>query len=202
MTKLEKDIILSINTKKSVDNIICRKHGEYYGFYFKNFDYLQNFAGIYEDKLLIRMDIRNYAKKLLKNIDNLEYEILLLNEFLTIMFSNKSERQNIIHIISYLFYEYDKNYIKFFDKHNLNFKTFIHNTVYFLRLEDEYGKLIKEPRFFKYLKEELMYYDYYKMSYTNNLTELENSELDPHNWNTEFIGSKRNNLIDDIFGDD
>jgi hypothetical protein len=196
MTKLEKDIILSINTKQSVNSIIFRKNM----FYTELKGVIQNFAVIKDDYLFIRIDFncKGISKKLLKNINSFNYKICLTDESISKLNFGIKETE-LEQMLVNIFYYYDLYFVKM----NLDFKSFVNNLVNYFDLHDHYEELILNDRFWKSLHNFKIVDDgYWHMS--GIVKDWDDSERDLFNkdeWQYNYKETKRNNIIDDLLND-
>tara|TARA_R110000772_G_scaffold2410_1_gene8364 strand:- start:67469 stop:68083 length:615 start_codon:yes stop_codon:yes gene_type:complete len=202
MNKLDKNIISSINSKNSNDDVIYRNKG----FYVKLKGVLQNFAVIVDDTLFIRMDKSSYnlSKRVFKNIDSLDikYTVCLGTDRVSrLMISQGYSSDDFMEDLPSIFHLYTKNLMIIFYKNNIDFKKLIFDTVNYFDCFDEFEELLidHKDKFWKNIRGR---YDHTFNWYSNKsnvvLNELEDKELLEMDWTYAVVEGKRSRLIDKI----
>lgn len=193
MTKLEKDIIHSINNKCPC-NEVGYKHG---GFFLFRKGIYQNFAVLVDDILFIRMDnsAYNISKYVFKNISKIDknYKICIgANNISNMMTSRGYNEDDIMIDMLRLFEFYDKRFMIIFRENNISFMDLIIDTVSYFGVFDIFVDMVAgsgSKRFWRSIQNRY---------WSGSGYSIELSEFDQSTWESALQEKKRENLINDI----
>ena len=201
---MEKNIIYSINNKKSYQEVEYRSGG----FFVKKRGILQNFAVLVEDKyLFIRIDDSAYpiSKKVFKNLKYIDdkYIICLGTEIISNMMISKGVSVDSFEDdVHNLFHCYTRYLIKIFNKYNIDFKELFFNTLDYFGSLDYFSDMITGENsdiFWDNIKDRYWRtYNNWSMRHDVNLNKLEERELNEADWIYATMLKKRNRDIDNI----
>lgn len=203
MSKLEKDIIFSINNRKSHGNVIFQNNG----FYLPLKGILQNFAILTDDDtLIIRIDKSSYnaSKRIFKRFNELDdkYYICLGTDRVSQMMINKGYTpDDFLEDLPSLFHLYTHEMMIIFKKNNISFKELIFNTINYFDVLDEFNYMIVTEGHRFWVNVNDRYPNSYNWHHNKNHIEpndLELDELNESDWVQKIAEIRRTNIIDDI----
>ena len=207
MTLSEKNIIYSINHKKPSGGIYYHDDA----FFYKTGLIKQNFAILKDNHLFLRLDLNGYriSKKVFKNIEHIDdsYTICLGDSLISDMAIGRYTRRDFLHkTLPNLLHLYTKNMVKLFHIKEINFKDLSFNSIDYFDCFDEFAELVLQDRTrkgeIKLIDHARSRYDYTSMLYgqkgTIGLSEFEEEEFDPEQWENHIKTRIRENEINEL----
>lgn len=147
MTKLEKNIILAINTLESNSFVTVKKCG----LFLEKNGFSQNFAVVLDDIVIVRIDhsCKGIYKKILKYNLDIDKKIILGTDTITKFIINRFTEQDASEILENIFQYCDIPLIKSFHKFGLSLKDMVYNTAQYFDLNDEYFEILDNDKNFE-----------------------------------------------------